>query len=134
MEQRWKTTAIAALLSTGFVEKVYTHDDLRSTARSSDPYLELFKKAFYAPRAPHLNVLLKPGVYVNSAVGGTGHGTAYDMDRHVPVVFMGRDIKPGRYTRESGPEDIAPTLAHLLRLEFPRERDSRVLLEMLTKP
>jgi predicted AlkP superfamily pyrophosphatase or phosphodiesterase len=133
----WKeveSTAIAALLSTGFVDKVYTHDDLRSTARSSDPYLELFKKAFYAPRAPHLNVLLKPGVYVNSAVGGTGHGTAYDMDRHVPVIFMGRDIKPGRYTQESAPEDIAPTLAHLLRLELPRERDSRVLLEMLTRP
>ena len=133
----WKeveATAIAALLSTGVVEKVYTHDDLRSTARSADPYLELFKKAFYAPRAPHLNVLLKPGVYVNSAVGGTGHGTAYDMDRHVPVIFMGRDIKPGRYTQESGPEDIAPTLAHVLRLEFPRESDSRVLLEMLTKP
>jgi predicted AlkP superfamily pyrophosphatase or phosphodiesterase len=133
----WKeveATAIAALLSTGVVDKVYTHDDLRSTARSSDSYLELFKKAFYAPRAPHLNVLLKPGVYVNSAVGGTGHGTAYDMDRHVPVVFMGRDIKPGRYTQESAPEDIAPTLAHLLRLEFPRERDSRVLVEMLPKP
>ncbi len=132
----WKeveATAIAALLSTGVVEKVYTHDDLRSTARSSDPYLELFKKAFYAPRAPHLNVLLKPGVYVNSAVGGTGHGTAYDIDRHVPVIFMGRDIKPGRYTQESGPEDIAPTLAHLLRLEFPREQDSRVLLEMLPR-
>ena len=133
----WKeveATAVAALLSTGVVEKVYTHDDLRSTARSADPYLELFKNAFYAPRAPHLNVLLKPGVYVNSAVGGTGHGSAYDMDRHVPVIFMGRDITPGRYTQESAPEDVAPTLAHLLRLELPRERDSRVLLEMFTKP
>jgi predicted AlkP superfamily pyrophosphatase or phosphodiesterase len=133
----WKeveTTAVEALLSTGVVDKVYTHDDLRSPTRSADPYLELFKKAFYAPRAPHLNVLLKPGVYVNSAVGGTGHGSAYDADRHVPVIFMGRDIKPGKYTQESGPEDIAPTLAQMLRLVFPREHDSRVLSEMLTKP
>jgi predicted AlkP superfamily pyrophosphatase or phosphodiesterase len=132
----WKeveATAIGALLSTGVVDKVYTHDDLRSHARSDDPYLELFKKAFYAPRAPHLNVLLKPGVYVNSATGGTGHGTAYDADRHVPVIFMGRDITPGRYTQESAPEDIAPTLAQMLRLVFPREHDSRVLSEMLTK-
>jgi hypothetical protein len=94
----------------------------------------LFKKAFYAPRAPHLNVLLKPGVYVSSAAGGTGHGSAYDADRHVPVVFMGRDIKAGRYTDESGPEDIAPTLAQMLRLVFPREQDSRVLREMLARP
>jgi predicted AlkP superfamily pyrophosphatase or phosphodiesterase len=130
----WKdveATAIEALLSTGFVERVYTHDDLRSTAPTSDPYLELFKSAFYQPRSPHLNVLLKPGIYVNAAAGGTGHGSAYDADRHVPVVFMGRDIRPGRYAQESGPEDIAPTLAHLLGLQFPREQNSRPLLEML---
>ena len=126
-----EATAIQALMATGFIERVYTHDDLRGTAPSSDPYLELFRKAFYEPRMPHLNVLPKPGVYINAAAGGTGHGTAYDPDRHVPVLFMGRAIKPGRYTQESGPEDIAPTLAHLLKLEFPRERDSRVLLEML---
>ena len=126
-----EATAIQALMSTGFIERVYTHADLRGTAPSSDPYLELFRKAFYEPRMPHLNVLPRPGVYINSAAGGTGHGTAYDADRHVPVIFMGRAIKPGRYTQESGPEDIAPTLAHLLKVEFPRERDSRVLLEML---
>jgi predicted AlkP superfamily pyrophosphatase or phosphodiesterase len=130
----WKeveATAIAALLSTGIVDRVYTHADLQSPERSSDPYLELFKNAYYQPRSPHLNVLLKPGIHVNSAAGGTGHGTAYDDDRHVPVVFMGRDIKPGRYAQPSAPEDIAPTLANMLNLEFPRERDSRVLVEML---
>ena len=127
-------TAVDAMLSTGFFERVYTHKDLSSTGwASDDPYLELFRKAFYQPRSPHLNVLPKPGIYVNAAAGGTGHGTAYDADRHVPVVFMGRDIKPGRYTGESGPEDIAPTLAHVLGLEFPREQDSRPLLEMLPR-
>lgn len=63
----WKegeATAIDALLSTGFVERVYTHDDLSSTARSSDPFLELFRSAFHQPRSPHLNVLLKPEIYV----------------------------------------------------------------------
>jgi len=127
-------TAAEAILSTGFFERVYTREDLSSTGRASDdPYLELFRKAFYQPRSPHLNVLPKQEIYVNAAAGGTGHGTAYDFDRHVPVVFMGRDIKPGRYTGESGPEDIAPTLAHVLRLEFPREEDSRPLLEMLPR-
>ena len=130
----WKeveATAIQALLSTGVVDRVYTHADLQSTDRSTDPYLELFKNAFYQPRSPHLNVLLKPGIYVNTAVGGTGHGTAYDDDRHVPVVFMGPGIRAGRYAQPSAPEDIAPTLANMLKLDFPRERDSRLLEEML---
>lgn len=130
----WKeveATARQAMLSTGFFERVYTHDDLAGTApRSNDPYIELFRKAFYQPRSPHLNVLPKPEIYISASAGGTGHGTAYDVDRHVPVVFMGRDIKPGRYRDASAPEDIAPTIAHVLRLEFPRERDARLLLEM----
>ena len=125
-------TARAALLKTGAVERVYTHDDLRSTPTSPDPFLPLFQNAFFEPRIPHLNVLLKPDVFMNTSSFGTSHGSAYDFDRHVPVVFMGKTIAPGRYPDPSGPEDIAPTLAHLLQLELPRERDSRLLMEMLT--
>jgi predicted AlkP superfamily pyrophosphatase or phosphodiesterase len=126
-------TAIAALLRTGLVEKVYTHDDLASTAPSADPYLPLFRNAFFPPRSPHLSVLLKRYVYLSSAfTGGTGHGSAYDHDRHVPIIFMGAGVKAGSYTEPCGPEDIAPTLALMLGLEFPREQDSRLLTEMLS--
>jgi predicted AlkP superfamily pyrophosphatase or phosphodiesterase len=125
-------TAIDGLMSTGFVERVYTHDDLQRLAVPSDPYFELFRNAFFPPRSPHLNVLLKRDIYVNASAGGTSHGSAYEFDRHVPVVFMGSAIKSGRYADASGPEDIAPTVAHLLGLTFPREHDSRLLLEMLT--
>jgi hypothetical protein len=112
------------------VEKVYTHADLMA-ATSADPQLRLFQNAFYQPRSPHLNVLVKKYVYLSSAVGGTGHGTAHDYDRHIPIVFMGQNIKPGTYEQDCGPEDIAPTLAHLLGLTYPRESDSRLLLEMI---
>ena len=127
-----ESTAIAALLTTGVVERVYTHDDLKRTGPSADPFLVLFKNAFFEPRSPHLNVLLKRDVYMHSAVGGSGHGSAYDFDRHVPIVFMGRGIAPGQYAEPSGPEDIAPTLAHILGFEFPKEADSRLLMEMLS--
>jgi hypothetical protein len=123
-------TATAALLGTRLVENVYTHNDLTSTAASSDPFLPLFRNAFFAPRSPHLTVLLKKYVYLSSLVGGTGHGTAFDYDRHVPIVFMGAGVKPGRYSQACGPEDIAPTLALMLGLDFPREQDSRLLTEM----
>jgi predicted AlkP superfamily pyrophosphatase or phosphodiesterase len=131
----WKDVekaAADALLASGLVERVYTHEDLRSTSPTTpDPYFTLFRNAFYGPRSPHLAVMLKPDVYMNASAGGTGHGSVYDYDRHIPVAFMGRTITPGRYADESGPEDIAPTLARILGLEFPREYDSRVLQEML---
>jgi predicted AlkP superfamily pyrophosphatase or phosphodiesterase len=125
-------TAISALMSTGLVEKVYTHSDLMSAADPADSYLTLFQNAFFQPRSPHLNVLVKKYVYLNSQVGGTGHGTAHEYDRHIPIVFMGEGIKPGTYETECGPEDIAPTIAHVLGLTYPREYDSRLLTEMIT--
>jgi hypothetical protein len=44
---------------------------------------------------------------------------------------MEAGVKPGMYADSCGPEDIAPTLALMLALEFPREQDSRLLTEML---
>jgi hypothetical protein len=43
---------------------------------------------------------------------------------------MGVGIKPGKYSSPCGPEDIAPTLARLLGIEYPLEPGSRLLVEM----
>lgn len=122
-----------ALLSTGLVEHVYTHAELSGDTPLDDPAFELHRRAFFAPRSPHLMTRLKPHVYVSDYASGTGHGTYHDDDRHVPVVFMGPGIKPGRYQAESGPEDIAPTLGALLGLDYPLQDAKRVLSEMFTK-
>jgi len=129
--QEVETTIIDALLSTGLVEAVYTHSQLLSDKPSNDPYIELFRNSFFQPRSPHLAVLVKKYLYLDPRPGGTGHGTAYDYDRHVPILFMGPNIEAGSYPDPCGPEDIAPTLARLLGLDFPREKDSRLLLEMI---
>ena len=129
--QEVETTIIDALLSTGLVEAVYTHSQLLSDKPSNDPYIELFRNSFFQPRSPHLAVLIKKYLYLVPRPGGTGHGTPYDYDRHVPIIFMGSAIEPGVYSDTCGPQDIAPTLARLLGLDFPREKDSRLLLEMI---
>jgi predicted AlkP superfamily pyrophosphatase or phosphodiesterase len=129
--QEVEATLINALLSTGLVEAVYTHSQLLSDQPSDDPYIELFRNSFFQPRSPHLTVLVKKYLYLDSRPGGTGHGTAYDYDRHVPLIFMGSDVEPGSYPDPCGPQDIAPTLAQLLGLDFPREKDSRLLSEMI---
>ena len=129
--QEVEATLIDALLSTGLVEAVYTHSQLLSDQPSNDPYIELFRNSFFQPRSPHLTVLVKKYLYLDPRPGGTGHGTPYDYDRHVPIIFMGPDIEAGSYSDPCGPQDIAPTLAHLLGLDFPQEQDSRLLSEMI---
>jgi hypothetical protein len=59
------------------------------------------------------------------------HGTPYDDDAHVPVLFYGAGIQPGRIAERALVADIAPTLASLLDV-VPIERlDGRVLRRAL---
>ncbi len=124
-----EATAAKAIMATGLFEVAYTKSDLLDRRPSNDPYIQLFRNSFFAPRSP--NVAFMPKRNISFSATGTSHGTAYDYDAHVPVIFMGRGIKPGSYPNDCGPEDIAPTLARILGLDFPKEYDSRILGEML---
>jgi hypothetical protein len=39
------------------------------------------------------------------------HGTASADDQAVPILLMGRGVKPGQYLQPVTPADVAPTLA-----------------------
>jgi predicted AlkP superfamily pyrophosphatase or phosphodiesterase len=120
-----------AAMATGIVERVYTHERLMGDAPRDDPYFPMMRRSFFATRSPHVVVLLKQWHYMSDRPGGTGHGTPYEYDRHVPVVFMARGVRAGTYPKACGPEDIAPTLGALLRLDYPMQDAERVLTEML---
>jgi len=119
-----------ALLATGIVKAVYTHEMMLAETASNDPNLVLFRNSFFQPRSPHVMTLLNENVYLSSYAGGSGHGTAHEYDRHVPVVFMGPGIRPGTYEAPCGPQHIAPTLAALLGLDYPLQDADRVLTEI----
>jgi predicted AlkP superfamily pyrophosphatase or phosphodiesterase len=44
------------------------------------------------------------------------HGSPYDIDSNVPIIFYGPGIAPGRYSDFVRTVDIAPTLAQLLKI------------------
>jgi predicted AlkP superfamily pyrophosphatase or phosphodiesterase len=120
-----------ALMSTGLLEGVYTHASFDREPEPGDTAWPFFRAAFYAPRSPHLIARLKPWIYVSDRPGGTGHGTAQEYDRRVPVAFLGSGVRPGRYEGQAGPEEIAPTLAARLDLAYPLQDAQRVLSEAL---
>ena len=63
---------------------------------------------------------------------GTGHGTPYNYDQHVPILLMGWGIQPGEYYGEATPADIAPTLASLCGITL-ASRDGHVLENALSR-
>jgi predicted AlkP superfamily pyrophosphatase or phosphodiesterase len=122
-----------ALIATGVVDAVYASTDLMGTARPSDPFFDLHQRAFFAPRSGDLVTRVKPYVYVGGRVGGTGHGTPHDYDRHIPIVFLGPGIAPGLHDEACGPEDIAWALGRLLGLPYPRQDAETDLLPLVQR-
>lgn len=119
-----------ALLGSGLVQAVYTHERLMADTTDTDPFLVLYKNSFFQPRSPQVMALLKPNIFLDARPGGTGHGTAHEYDRHVPVVFMGPGIVPGLQDAAIGTEHIAPTLGALLGLRYPLQDADRLLSEV----
>ncbi|MEO6526883.1 MAG: alkaline phosphatase family protein [Gemmatimonadaceae bacterium] len=56
------------------------------------------------------------------------HGTVYDYDTHVPLIFYGAGARPGRFSEFVRTVDLAPTLAALAGVK-PTERLDGVVLK-----
>jgi len=121
------------------VAAVYRAEEL---GNGTTPIAQTRKAAvlsYFAGRSGDLYILQKPYWLTDSSaegskrVTGTGHGTPYNYDQHVPVFFMGFGIQPGEYFEPVTPADIAPTLGALTGVTL-ATRDGRVLAEALKKP
>ena len=64
-----------------------------------------------------------------SSWGGNvaSHGSSYDYDSHVPIIFSGAGVKPGRYGDFVRTVDIAPTLAAIAGVKASERLDGVVL-------
>lgn len=55
------------------------------------------------------------------------HGSPNDSDARVPIIFYGKDIKPGRYAEFARVVDMAPTLAAIVHVTPQEKLDGHVL-------
>jgi predicted AlkP superfamily pyrophosphatase or phosphodiesterase len=122
--------AIADSLRTlDIVADAYTFGELSADTTWHRPYLDAFQRSFYPTRIADVLIRFKEH-YVTSSSSAT-HGSAYRYDTHVPIILVGPNVTPGRYTDRVRTVDIAPTLALLLGLETPSEVDGHVLWSAL---
>jgi arylsulfatase A-like enzyme len=60
------------------------------------------------------------------------HGSPYDDDARVPLIFYGAGIRPGRIVERALVVDAAPTLARAIGVTPFERLDGRVLVRALT--
>jgi predicted AlkP superfamily pyrophosphatase or phosphodiesterase len=123
-------TAAKALLTVPHVERVFTSEDLRKGRVPADPVAQRVAKGFHERRAGDLFLVFEAYWLNGSNTSGTTHGMPYSYDAHVPLIFFGPAVKPGRYYSNVAIYDVAPTLAALLQIEPPSGAFGRVLDEM----
>ena len=128
-----------AALSQPGVAAVYWAEDLQGRPATQNPIRSAVADSYFAGRSGDLYIVPKPYWLADGTPAGktrsygTGHGTPYNYDQHVPILLMGYGIQPGDYYREVTPADIAPTLASLCGITL-APRDGHVLAEALSKP
>ena len=128
-EAEVERAAAGALRLQPHVFRVYTKSQMLEGGLVRDPVGVRVENGFNAARSGELMVLHDP--YWIGGGSGTTHGSPFDYDTHVPVLFLGAQVRAGRYHRNIAPNDIAPTLATMLDVETPSGSVGRVLEEML---
>lgn len=130
-EAEVQRTAAEAVRGVPRVFRVYTREDLARGYQMADPVGRRVVNGFNAARGADLIVLYEPYWLMESH--GSSHGTAFHYDVHVPVIFMGKWIRPGLYHERIAPNDIAPTVAALLQVDTPSGSVGRVLAEIFER-
>jgi hypothetical protein len=121
--------AAEALRSVAHIYRVYTGEQLAAGQIPDDPVSRAVSNGYYAKRAGDLFIVSEP-YYIFGTGPGTTHGTPFNYDTHVPVIFMGAGVKAGRYYQKIAVNDVAPTLAAMLDIEEPSGAAGRILSEI----
>lgn len=112
------------------VARVYTREDLLG-GLADDRVSQRVARSYHAGRSGDIEIVLEPYWIRNAS--GTTHGSPYGYDAHIPLILMGPGVAAGTYHARAAMNDVAPTLAALLRTETPAGSSGRVLVEALTK-
>ncbi len=90
-----------------------------ATVGYSEGLEEMYQKGFYYGRSGDVYIQLKPGWMDSFYRTGTSHGSPYNYDTHVPLIFYGWKVPQGKSDNKVVIPQIAPTLSDILHIQFP---------------
>ena len=103
---------VKILQSFDFITNAYSAEFILNSQNLSG-YEKLIQNGFHKERSGDIAFILKPNVIFHDRKGTT-HGSGYNYDTHVPLIFYGNGIKNGETLEYTEIPDIAPTISELL--------------------
>ena len=117
----------------GIAYAVSSHDLSRGAVMDT-PVTEAILANFNEDRSGDIYVVFNPQWFVGEFDGKSvtgSHGQPWSYDSHVPVIWMGPGIEPGRISRRVETVDVAPTIAAYLGVKYPSGTRGRVMTEIV---
>ena len=121
---------IAAARRTPGIRRVDRFSSLLSADTLTDPVARRWSHQFVAGTNVELVATLEPGSLWTTLLVAS-HGSPYDYDSHVPLIFYGSAFKPGRYGELVRTVDIGPTLARVIGVRPSERLDGVPLIKAL---
>lgn len=123
---------VRALAQQRGIERVFRREEIAGQTTASDRLVRAAALSYVADRSGDLILATKAGWMFS--VNGTTHGSANADDQRVPLMFMGRGIRPGTYVDASTPADLAPTLAALAGITLPHAEGRALTMALQSAP
>jgi arylsulfatase A-like enzyme len=112
------------------VARVDRFQDLLRGDTINDPVARRWSHQFPATSNVELVIMLTPFSLFSEGLPAN-HGSPYDYDTHVPLIFAGPWFAPGRYAEFARTVDLAPTLAEVAGVKPSEKLDGVVLRRAL---
>ncbi len=100
------------------VVQSYTRTDLMN-AQYTDGISSIVQRGFHQARSGDVLFVLESGWIMSGYTTGTTHGSPYQYDTHVPLLWYGKGISKGETSQKVVIPDIAATLSALLNIQAP---------------
>jgi len=108
--------------------------DLRAGAVVDTPVTAAILANYNEDRSGDIYVVFNPQWFVGEFDGKSvtgSHGQPWYYDSHVPVIWMGPGVKPGRIARHVETVDVAPTISAYLGVKYPSGTRGKVMTEVI---
>ena len=126
--EQMKNVVIAYLKQQNGIQTAGDLTKISSTTLPSE-IKERLSAGYNARRSGDVYFTMNPN-WFSGGKTGTTHGSWNPYDAHIPLVFMGWNVKPGKTNKNYYMSDIASTLAAMLQIQMPNGSIGKPITEL----